>query len=258
MESNLKKAYGYLRVSTAAQSKEDAFGLEAQRAAIEKYAAANGYEIVKWPTDVFSGAKEERIELNKLLYSGDPPGAEKIKTIIVAKSDRLSRDINQYFYFKMLLKKKNVELLSANAAEDFSALGPLAAVMEAMVIAFAEFELERIRDRTTGGRTAKISSGKTNCGGRPPFGYRIKIDPDNPKNKTLEIHEPEAETVRRIHRLRAEKKTLRQISMEIYKRYNLDFSNSKIDYILKNPIYFGMYSYSGVDTDAPELKIIDA
>ena len=246
-----KKAYGYLRVSTSAQSKEDAFGLEAQRAAIEKYAVANGFEIVKWQTDIVSGAKENRPELNRLLYTADPPGTANAEAIIVAKSDRLSRETMQYFYFKMLLLKKKVKLISANEAEDFATFGPFASVMESMVMAFAEYELHRINDRMTGGRIAKISAGKTNCGGKPPFGYRIK-------NKKFEIYEPEAEIVRRIYDLRAEKKTLRQISWEIYKEYNLDFSNSKIDYILKNNIYFGVYHYSGVDADASELKIVDA
>ena len=256
MESNLKKAYGYLRVSTAAQSKEDAFGLEDQRASIERYASENGYEIVEWREDVCSGAKETRPELDRMLYTADPPGTARVEAIIVAKSDRLSRDIMQYYYFKMLLLKKEIKLVSANAAEDFAAFGPIAPVLESMILSFAQFERQRINERMTGGRIAKISAGKSNCGGRPPFGYRVKTDPDSPKNKRLEIYEPEAEIVRRIYGARAEKTSLKHISRQIYRRYGLDLSLSKILYFLKNPLYFRVYGYAGVDVPGPELKIV--
>jgi DNA invertase Pin-like site-specific DNA recombinase len=252
----MKKAYGYKRVSTNAQSKDDVFGLDAQRTAIEQYAAKNDYEIIKWYTDVDSGAKEQRPELNRLIYTADPPGAEGAEAIIVAKSDRISRDIKHYFYFQMLLGKKNVELISANANEDFAVFGAFASVIQALVMSFAQFELERINERMTGGRIAKVSSGKTNCGGRPPLGYRVKADPGNPKNGQLEIYGPEAQIVRLIYKMRAEKKTLREISLEVYLRFHKDFAVSKIHYILNNKVYHGIYNYSGADVYAPELRIV--
>ena len=67
----MKKAIGYIRVSTEEQSADDKYGVEVQRRAIQDYAATNDYEIVLWLTDTISGAKDNRPELDKILYHTD-------------------------------------------------------------------------------------------------------------------------------------------------------------------------------------------
>ena len=91
----LKKAIGYCRVSTQAQ--DEKFGMEAQKEEIRRYARENGYRIVQWCEDVVSGVSDDKDALNKILYGVDvanPP----FEAVIVFKSDRVSRDIKQYFY----------------------------------------------------------------------------------------------------------------------------------------------------------------
>lgn len=61
----MKKAIGYIRVSTEEQSADDKYGIEVQRQAILAYAADNDYEIVHWLTDTISGAKDNRPELDQ-------------------------------------------------------------------------------------------------------------------------------------------------------------------------------------------------
>ena len=66
----MKKAIGYIRVSTEEQSADDKYGIEVQKQAISDYANRNDFEIVCWLTDTISGAKDNRPELDKILYDG--------------------------------------------------------------------------------------------------------------------------------------------------------------------------------------------
>nr|DAU26978.1 MAG TPA: integrase [Caudoviricetes sp.] len=67
----MKKAIGYIRVSTEEQSADDKYGIEVQKQAISDYAGKNDYGIVCWLTDTISGAKDNRPELDKILYDGE-------------------------------------------------------------------------------------------------------------------------------------------------------------------------------------------
>ena len=61
------------------------------------YAIRSYYEISAWSVDEgISGATLDRPALNELLYGeiSNPP----IEAVIVAKNDRMSRDMEQYFY----------------------------------------------------------------------------------------------------------------------------------------------------------------
>lgn len=83
---------GYLRVSTNGQGKSG-LGLESQRTAIQRFAADNGMTIAAWYTEVETGtgfdALDKRPQLSAALSH-----AKKLKgEIVVAKLDRLSRDV---------------------------------------------------------------------------------------------------------------------------------------------------------------------
>lgn len=165
----MKKAIGYIRVSTDGQVGEDKFGLDAQREQIKLYALSNKYEIVDWSVDEgFTGATLDRPALNDLLYGdiGNPP----IEAVIVAKNDRMSREMEQYFYVKYSLRKKNIELKSVS--EDFGQMGVFANVLESLAMFIAEQERINIAKRTSGGRKIKAAAGGYS-GGRAPYGYKV-------------------------------------------------------------------------------------
>jgi DNA invertase Pin-like site-specific DNA recombinase len=88
----MKQAVAYVRVSTGRQGKSG-LGLEAQRAAIQAFAAGEGIAVAAWFTEVETGkgsdALDRRPELAKALAQ-----ARRLKgPVIVAKLDRLSRDV---------------------------------------------------------------------------------------------------------------------------------------------------------------------
>jgi len=182
----MKTVVGYVRVSTEGQV--DNFGLEAQKEAIMRYCQRNEMYISEWFEDRgVSGVKEDRPALRRMLKDREicnPP----IDAVVVAKSDRLARDINIYFYYKHELLKKGVELISVS--EDFGAMGCFAPMLESFIICMAQMERENITMRTSSGRKVKAAAGGY-AGGRPPYGYKVI-------NHRLYIENDEAQVVKFI------------------------------------------------------------
>ena len=112
----MKTVVGYVRVSTNGQAQEDKYGIEAQKRDILDYCAKHNLALTKWYVDGgVSGVEEERPELDKILYSDDEVANPPIRAVVVAKSDRLARAMNLYYYYKFVLKKKNTELINMSA-----------------------------------------------------------------------------------------------------------------------------------------------
>jgi DNA invertase Pin-like site-specific DNA recombinase len=233
----LKKAIGYIRVSTAQQANDDKYGIDVQRKEILSYADLNGYSIVDWKIDEMSGAKDERPALDEILYGDvtNPP----FEAVIVFKNDRLARDTKLYFYYLYTLEKKNVKLLSTK--EDFAEGNEFANIYRALLQFVAEQERKNIAMRTGKGRSMKAACGGYS-GGRTPYGYSVV-------GGVLTINPDEAPIVKRIFE-EVDKKTsmlaiTRVLEAEGYKtRGGTTFQVSTIKSIISNrPLYEGMYKY---------------
>jgi len=89
----MKAAVGYMRVSTAQQGRSG-LGLEAQREAIASFAASNGFDVTETLTEVETGKGADALDRRPQLAAA-LARARKLKgPIIVAKLDRLSRDVH--------------------------------------------------------------------------------------------------------------------------------------------------------------------
>lgn len=87
-----KPAIAYTRVSTADQSKRGN-GLEAQREAIERFATAEGFEVVQWVTEVETGKGADALERRPKLGEALTIAKKRNVPVLVSKLDRLSRDV---------------------------------------------------------------------------------------------------------------------------------------------------------------------
>jgi len=238
----MTNAVGYIRVSTDGQAGDDRFGIDVQREQILKYAHENGFEIMEWFIDEgVSGVKESRPALDCILYGDveNPP----IENVIVAKSDRVARDIKLYFYYKQLLYQKDIELVSVS--EDFGEMGAFAGILEAFVMFAAEQERANITRRTGAGRAIKAAKGGYS-GGQAPYGYTVR-------NKRLVVVPEEAAAVRDMFKMHEEGGTLREIADEMNARGLKThrggiFRTSTIQTILGNrKTYEGYYKYGKTD-----------
>lgn len=232
----MKKAIGYIRVSTEGQASDDKFGVEAQKKGIANYAKENGYEIVKWFCDEMSGTSDDRPELNKILY-GDDVTNPPFEAVIAFKSDRVARDTKLYFYYLYVLEKRNIKLLSTQ--ETFPE-GDFANIYRALMLFVAEQERKNIALRTGNGRKLKAAAGGYS-GGRAPYGYKAQ-------NGQLVVVPEEAELVREIFRRKNNEPMLRiaeWLNDNGYRtRSGGHFYASHIKAILENEnTYHGMYRY---------------
>jgi DNA invertase Pin-like site-specific DNA recombinase len=86
-------AIAYIRVSTARQGKSG-LGLEAQQAALARFAEAEGYSLIETFQEVETGKGADALDRRPQLAAA-LKAARKLKSpIIVAKLDRLSRDVH--------------------------------------------------------------------------------------------------------------------------------------------------------------------
>lgn len=235
----MKRAVAYCRVSTAGQVGGDKFGIPSQMDMIKEYCKDHDIEICNWYIDEgVSGAEKKRPALDKLLMGEvtNPP----VDYVIMAKTDRLARDINLYYAFKQNLKELGLEIISVK--EDWSAQDKLTAIiLENFLAMAAEVEKENIRIRMSGGRKQKAKRGGY-AGGRAPMGYKI-VD------GRLIINEEEAPVVRFIFDRKKAGctmlSTVNALNEAGYKtRKGKEFVISTVQSIWNNePTYRGMYRY---------------
>ena len=144
--------YGYMRVSTAAQSKGNS--LEEQERLLRKNGATELYQ------DAFTGTRTDRpnftILLNKL-QDGD--------TLVITKLDRFARNTAEGLNVIQHLLERGVKVNILNMGTiDTTPTGKL---ILTVMLAFAEFERDMIVQRTTEGKA--IARTKDNfVEGRPP------------------------------------------------------------------------------------------
>ena len=84
---------GYLRVSTSRQGRSG-LGIAAQREAIERFAAAEGFEIVRVFTEIETRKGADALDRRPQLAAALNEARRHRCSVVVAKLDRLSRDVH--------------------------------------------------------------------------------------------------------------------------------------------------------------------
>jgi DNA invertase Pin-like site-specific DNA recombinase len=193
----MKRAFGYVRVSSVGQSAEDRDGIPRQKAGIRKYAAANDIKIVKWFEDSVSGKKEldNRPALQDLMAALHSNGT---KLVLIEKLDRLARDLMIQESIIADLQRNGFELVSV-VEPDLCSNDPTRKLMRQILGAFSEYEATMIALKLRGARVRAAAKDPNYREGRKPFGFR-------PGEQT---------TIARIQELRREGKTLTAIAQTL-------------------------------------------
>jgi len=90
--STSAKLVSYLRVSTDRQGREG-LGVEAQRAAVARFAEAEGLEVIAELVEVETGKGADALERRPVLAQALAQAKKAKAAVCVAKLDRLSRDV---------------------------------------------------------------------------------------------------------------------------------------------------------------------
>lgn len=91
--SQVQAAVAYVRVSTAKQGRSG-LGLEAQRETIAAFAEREGYRVVETFTEIESGKGADALDRRPQLAAALRSARKCAGPVIVAKLDRLSRDVH--------------------------------------------------------------------------------------------------------------------------------------------------------------------
>jgi site-specific DNA recombinase len=230
---------GYCRVSTETQA-EQGLGLPIQQDQINAFCKKNPqYRLDKIYTDAgISGSTlEKRPALQELLRDAKQ---HRFTKVIVAKMDRLARDLYVQLFAEKELLVSGVEVISVS--ESFNGNDPLMVAMRQIVGTFAQLERARITERLLSGRRKKLSNGGY-AGGKPPTGYVVK-------NSRLVVDEKEAAIVKEVFRLRMGRNSMKKIADKLNSagmkpKYGKRFYASTVQYMLQNPAYKGIIRYGG-------------
>jgi len=144
----MQQAVAYYRVSTARQGRSG-LGIEAQRAAVTRFAEAEGFELTDEFVEAETGKGADALERRPQLAAALAAGKAGKCPVIVAKLDRLSRDVA----FIAGLMAQRVPFIVAELGADADPF------MLHIYAALAEKERRLISERTKAALAARKAQG---------------------------------------------------------------------------------------------------
>jgi DNA invertase Pin-like site-specific DNA recombinase len=165
----MSTAITYLRVSTSHQA-ESGLGIEAQRATCREWAEDNGVEIVDEFTDEGVSGTVEPSKRDGLAVALNT--IEHADVFLVAKRDRVARDMTHTGMVERMIQKADATLVSAQG-EGTQTDDPFASFFQSrMADLFAEYEALQASVRTKAALAAKRAKGEK-LGGEVPYGKDV-------------------------------------------------------------------------------------
>ena len=150
-----------MRRSSTQRQQRSGLGIEAQRAAIERFAAAEGLTIIGEYTEAETGKGADALERRPQLAAALAAARKAKCSIVVSKLDRLSRNVA----FVSGLMAQRVPFMVAELGRDADPF------MLHLYAALAEKERRLISERTRAALQAKRAAGaKLGNPNKPPLG----------------------------------------------------------------------------------------
>lgn len=167
MQKQAPQAIGYVRVSTAEQA-TDGVSLDAQRARIEAWCAANGYTLAAMHAD--AGLSGSRADNRPGLQSALAAATKQRAALVVYSLSRLARSTRDALAISDRLDRAGADLVSLSEKIDTtSAAGKM---IFRMLAVLSEFERDVIAERTSTAMRHKQALGEY-IGGAAPYGYTV-------------------------------------------------------------------------------------
>lgn len=229
---NKKYAAAYIRVSTDEQVE---YSPDSQIKCIAEFARKNGYilnEKFIFQDDGISGrSAKNRPEFNKMIaVSKSKP--TPFCAVLVWKFSRFARNQEESIFYKSMLKKNKIEVISVS--EPITD-GPFGDLIERIIEWSDEYYSIRLSGEVKRGMNEKVSRGEAVT--VPPYGYKME-------NKKYVIDKKEAEIVRLIFDQAANGASYRDIAVRLNlkgaRTHRLNpFEGRTVEYIINNPVYIG-------------------
>ena len=249
MMSELKYAYGYIRVSTHDQEE---LSPESQKKLLRDYAAKNNIVILKLFTDLgISGRKAKKRPGFQEMIASAKEKEHPVDMILVWKFSRFARNQEESIVYKSLLKKQhNVDVISVS--EPLSD-NPFGSLIERIIEWMDEYYSIRLSGEVFRGMKENATRGAYQA--RPPLGYKVVEH-----GKPPVIVPEEAKIVQIIFK----KYVYEGMGFFDLARYlnSLGFKTShgkaferrSIEYIIQNPSYCGKIRWNRTENATNRIK----
>ncbi|MEE8290799.1 MAG: recombinase family protein, partial [Candidatus Tectomicrobia bacterium] len=228
----------YARVSSEHQAQEGT--IQSQVASLRAYCAEQGYRVEEdliFTDNGVSGTTLIRRALDRLR---DKAVAGEVDKVIVLNPDRLARKHAHQLLLVEEFQRLGVEIIFTNHAITSTPEDQLLFQMQGVI---AEFEREKILERSRRGKLQRALSGKVSALSQAPYGY-VYLRAMHRDDTRYEIHPEEAAVVRGIFAMFTEE----QLSIEgIAKRLTQEniptrhqqggWNSSVLWNMLRNPAY---------------------
>jgi site-specific DNA recombinase len=194
------RVLGYIRVSQVRGRKGEAFVSPAsQREVIERWAAANGADLVA----VFEELDESggRVDRPYLVRCVEAIESGEVDGMVVAKLDRFFRDqLGGHVTLKRIRDAKGFLAVPGDGIDTRNQVGKQ---MLGFLLAIGEGQLDRFREQFAEARARAVARGTHICP-VPPVGYTRRVDEKGKVVSPLEPDPQVAAHVRRVFERRAD------------------------------------------------------
>ncbi len=240
------KAVIYARFSS---EKQNEASIEGQLRECLEYAQFNGIEVIGNYIDRAQSAKtDHRPEFQHMIKDSYK---NMFNTVLVWKLDRFARNRYDSAYYKNILKKNGVRVVSVKESISQGADGIL---LEAILEGYAEYYSAELSEKVKRGMTENALKAKSN-GVRAPFGY-FADETDH-----YQIDEVTAPIVKEIYQLYLDGKKVNDIAKLLQfrgvKNSGYDMKYNSVYRILTNRKYIGEYKFGDVVIPNAIPAIID-
>jgi len=234
----------YARVSSERQAEEKT--IESQLAALREHAAKQGYTVSEEHIFTDNGISGTELIRPGLEALRDLVATQAINRIVVLCPDRLSRKQAHQLILSEEFSRYDVDLEFVNYTASSSPEDQLFLQMQG---AIAEYEREKIMERSRRGKIYKARGQKVCVLSNAPYGFIYRKRSDS-SDAAYEVHPEESKIVRKVFQMHG----VERLSIGAIVRYlneaeilapggGKHWHRSGVYRILKNPAYVGKAAY---------------
>ena len=229
--------------------------VEDQQREIEKWAQERGYVIGRWYVDeARTGSTEKRDEFQRMVAEAI---RERPYAVVMWDMARFARNMDAAQFYRSLLRRSGVEVISL---KDQIPDGPFGRIFESIIDFSSQHFLSSLSVNVRRGHRATLERGFMPSG-RPPLGLRrMEVEAGERRGGAPRIgtkwvaDEDLAPVVRQAFEMRASGHTI----VEIADTTRLHQSRTGFYAMFRNPVYKGVFRYSGEDWYGLVEPLVDA
>jgi len=164
----MKQVVAYIRAS----SQQQLLTPDVQRASITEFCTREGYVVAEWFTDLGVSGDDPIDKRSAFADALNALQRDGVVALVVAKRDRLARDVFVAAMAERIAEKAGAKILSADGVPNDAT--PEARLMRTIIDAFAAYELALIKSRTKAALDEKRKKGHRI--GQIPYGKKLADD----------------------------------------------------------------------------------